>query len=493
MKFETLEFESAILNRISSLNIILGRNGSGKSRFLREIDEQIFRNGDFNTRYISPERAGSFKVDGNIITNQGNDPNFLRNTRSFNQASNFKSGSAMLLRNAELLYLRKITTNPEFRLDLEKTFQNDRLSRINRLLINIQLHIVKDDFEFRTINGEVVRPADISSGESEAVSLASEIIYFFDTIDANKFNILLMDEPDVHLHPDLQARLVRFITEFLDEFENQQEVIAICIATHSAPLVCAAASHHTTSIGTKYFNDKTVELRNASAELKKLSPFFGHPLSLALSDDVPLIVEGEDDERVWQQASRSSQGKIKLFPVQANSIDQMNKIEQLANGLLTSIYDNPVAFSLRDGDGVVNEPIDRLGPVIRYRLNCYSVENLLLTDECLSILGVNWEKIKEAALVWLGSNSNHKGAEIVRQMLVSENRMRHVKIKQIRNLVCSFAGAKKPWEVAVGQSIAQIPVSATASTSMLVDFFGEEGFKAIVHGQLSSFTPSTEA
>src|SRR5690606_7764680 len=126
------------------------------------------------------------------------------------------------------------------------------------------------DFEFRSLaDNRVISPDAISSGESEAVALASEILYFFDTIDPAKFNVLLLDEPDVHLHPDLQARLGKLIIAMLDEFRQHSDSIAVCLSTHSSPLVCSLADSNYVSIGTKSFAVETVELNPTSAQLRK--------------------------------------------------------------------------------------------------------------------------------------------------------------------------------------------------------------------------------
>ncbi|WP_201791882.1 AAA family ATPase [Sphingopyxis witflariensis] len=231
LKIKELSGQAAHLINLNNINVIMGRNGAGKSRFLRDIDQVTSQNMQlYNVRYVSPERAGSFKRDGNVLTNMSNDPTWLRQVRSVNQASNFKAASAMLFREAETLYLRRLASTPEIRMDTTRNFDTDRLSKVNQLLTNISLEMGAADFEFRSLaDGQIVSPDQISSGESEAVALAAEILYFFDTIDPSKFNVLLLDEPDVHLHPDLQARLGKLIIAMLEEFSDHAESIAICL------------------------------------------------------------------------------------------------------------------------------------------------------------------------------------------------------------------------------------------------------------------------
>lgn len=473
---------STRLSGLNNINVIMGRNGAGKSRFLRDIEQTISQDRTrFYARYVSPERAGSFKRDGNILTNMSNSPEWLRQIRAVNQASDFKAASAMLFREAETLYLRRLASTPEIRTDLTRNFQTDRLSKINQLLTNISLEMGNSDFEFRSLtDGQIIPPDQISSGESEAVALAAEVIYFFDTVDPAKFNVLLLDEPDVHLHPDLQARLGKLIIGMLEEFKNHANSITICLSTHSSPLVCSLAASPYVSIGTKSFAVDTVELNPASTELRKIAPFFGHPLSLSLNDDAALILEGEDDERVWQQAARTSQGRIKVFPVLAGSVDQQGHLENLCVDLLGTLYDNPVAFSLRDGDGVVDQPLEHRRSLKRYRLQCYAIENALLTDSCLAVMGTTWQGFVTAATQWVEDNPKHPDIALMKELFDSEDRLRHKKIKKIRQLICSVIGCKKPWEVVVGQAIGALKSEDITNINMLITFLGVEMVRNII-------------
>lgn len=461
-----LNVTGAKATNIGNLNVLLGRNGSGKSRFLRKLDESFSDNSDVNVRYISPERAGVFQRDGAVLTNMEQNKSWLERVRRKNQADKFKAASAQLLRDVETAYLRSLQDKPEIRLDSSKNFRTDRLERINALMPNLRIEQEDSDFVFRSLSGEVIAPDQISSGESESVSLAAEIMYFFETLKSDKFNLLLLDEPDVHMHPDLQARLVYFMIQCLEDLvEDHRNRVAILIATHSTPFVSSLVSSHFARIGTKKFEDDLVQFKPIDDNIKKAAPFFGHPLSLSLSNDVILILEGEDDERVWQQASRSSNSRINVFPVLAQSVDVQGEMERFCETMLTAIYDDPIAYSIRDGDGI-DEKLEPVGPVIRFRLCCYAIENALVTDECLFLLGYSWDEFKQVASRWIESNSSHRDVELIGGLIKSENRMRHQKIKNVRQLICSIAGSNKPWEVLIGQSIAQL------SSKQIVD---EEG------------------
>ena len=84
-------------------------------------------------------------------------------------------------------------------------------------------------------NENVTGPADLSSGESELISLGIECLFFKHECNAAKPNVLLIDEPDVHLHPDLQNSLARFMRETFKDTN-----VTLVIATHSTAALIEA-------------------------------------------------------------------------------------------------------------------------------------------------------------------------------------------------------------------------------------------------------------
>ncbi|WP_428612742.1 hypothetical protein, partial [Pseudoalteromonas sp.] len=98
--------------------------------------------------------------------------------------------------------------------------------------------------------------------------------------------------------------------------------------------------------------------------------------------------------------------------------------------------------------------------VIRYRLQCYAIENLLLTDQCLSVLGKTWEEFKVSATSWLEENDQHRDTQKIQELIDSPDRLVNTKIKAIRQLICSICGSGKPWEVVVGQALGTLDTSS---------------------------------
>ena len=68
-------------------------------------------------------------------------------------------------------------------------------------------------------------------------------------------------------------------------------------------------------------------------------------------------------------------------------------------------------------------------------------------------------------------------------LIHSTDRMRHTKIKAIRNLICPIAtGSSKPWEVVVCQAIARLePRRLPDSSTSLADYIGRDAISSIIY------------
>ena len=199
------------LEGFGKINIILGKNGSGKSILLRKMDKNLSAR-TACVRYVTPERGGNLTYEGSIETNRANSPTWEAGVRRQNQWPQFRQSSAVEFRNLELLVLRSIENDQQIRQSMFKF--NEVIVKINSFLDRIDLKKSESSgFDLFLKGGEKIESAaDLSSGESEFISLAIEIIYFSYLAKTDEYrrqdNWLLLDEPDVHLHPDLQDKLM---------------------------------------------------------------------------------------------------------------------------------------------------------------------------------------------------------------------------------------------------------------------------------------------
>ena len=108
---------SCSISSPTNLNVIVGRNGSGKSRFLRTL-AGLKNNSEYYISYISPERAGSFLVDPGVEHNRQHDKNWESNNRLKNQSDGFKKTSASKLRELAMQFAVRIENDPSLRSQL---------------------------------------------------------------------------------------------------------------------------------------------------------------------------------------------------------------------------------------------------------------------------------------------------------------------------------------------------------------------------------------
>lgn len=464
------------LKDMGFVNIIMGKNGCGKSSLLRHIEEQKMQlNPNFTlVKYISPERAGSLQHDANMEQNINSSPRWLAEVRRANQVGGFKQMTYAEYKSFQLSVLEKIEADYGQGTSLRK-FKQIVDEDINSLLRNV--YIAKGDgkpFEFRTKEtNTVVEPTSISSGESELVTLAIEVLSFAYRAQ-NEHNIhgpslLLMDEPDVHLHPDLQDRLIRFIQKVVSD-----KPIFVIIATHSTAMLGAL------NVGSRvaFMRDKQTEItfQDKAIEMEELLPIFGaHPLSNIYKERPIFLVEGDDELRIWQQAIRVSKGRIPFWPCEVDGKQNLARYEKKANELIGAIYDDATAYSLRDRD---NDPyeIDDSESIIRMRLFCRASENLIFADDVLVSLGTDWEQLKVKVISWLSETNNQSHPQYADMRKFADSGFNRITedLKNIRNLIMAVIGSTLTWETAIGRAIGRLKQTDANTDTSLKGFLGSK-------------------
>jgi len=454
------------------INILLGKNGYGKSTALKAF-EQSFRGQEEigAVKYITPERGGKLQYEPDIEHSITNNVNWLYDTRRVNRFERFRQQSVAQFRKLELLALREIEKDANLRANLDYTFDSV-VEKINALLENVEVR--RSDAGFKLYNkqsGEELNPDVISSGESELISLAVECLVFFKECEEEKVNALLFDEPDVHLHPDLQAKLMRFISDLIDE-----SGFYVFIATHSTAIVGALDSYNEIGVHLMENRQKNLQFRRVLDIHRKILPVFGaHPLSSLFNKSPIFLVEGEDDVRIWQQAVRSSHGKLAIYPCSADGIDNLPEWENEVTSIIDCVYDDATAYSLRDrdeNDGQIE--LEDSGPLVRLRLVCRAAENLVLSDEVLAGLGTSWGELKRKIDHWIKLHAEHNHYTSMCEFRDSGYDSENFDLKEIRNDLMGIIGSAKPWEVAIGQVIGKIIVIGRENFPNLCAFLGEK-------------------
>jgi ABC-type Mn2+/Zn2+ transport system ATPase subunit len=444
-------FTFSDLGRIS---VLLGKNGSGKSTLLKRAEQTVSGKDEWGTtRYITPERGGALIFDASTEQQSSNDPTWIQSTRRVNQYIQFRQQTMVQYRKLELSVLRSLEEKVQSGEAGGPGFE-DVLNSINGLLDNLEIRRDKTQVVFsihEKTTGAVIPAAEISSGESELISLGIECLVFGQEALPDSENLLCLDEPDVHLHPDLQYRFTRFLRGLADKHGFR-----VLIATHSTALLGGLADYEHAAVGLMKIGETDIGFQPIDDTYRRILPVFGaHPLSNVFNEAPVLLVEGEDDERIWQQAVRSSQGALKLYPVACGSVDIVHDYEQRVKDVIDAVYDNARALSLRDRDETSGE-MDDLPPVVRLKLACRSAENLLVSDEVLSVVGLTWAEVEERIEGWLTRDPDHPRHGAMQGFKDGGYDRKAADLKDVRMLlVGEIFASNKPWEVLVGQALGQ--------------------------------------
>ena len=462
-----VEVGNTTLQGLGRINVIMGKNGCGKSRLLRAMGAQRLRETYSKLRYLPPERFGELLPNSNAES-QVRQNNFDDLRNSGNGHGTSRQMSFALLRDSEISFSRRVQETRSYSPETDITVLIDR---VNGLLDNIQMNS-EGEFIERS-NGHRVRGGALSSGESEVVSMALELLHFAETLPRGERGLLVLDEPDVHIHPDLQAKLANLMLDIVRASE-----VDLLIATHSTSLLSALARDELTHVAFMQAGVPSLQFRPRTEELQRLLPVFGaHPLSQVFHQSTPLMLEGDDDVWLWQQVVRSSNGVLQLAPVACRGVQNMAATEQLASEVLGSVYDHARAVSIRDGDDNPGVPLDSSGCVSSFRLNCYAAENLMLASEVLERCSTDADSLKADLERWVEVNANHSHRSHVESLLASWNVRRTASIKHVRNIVLGLLDSAKPWPVLIGQAIAAMlsqPTQAQVTDEDLANYLGAD-------------------
>lgn len=454
------------------VNFLIGKNGCGKSTLLRELEQNLSQASEWFVKYITPERGGSLTYNANIEQNISQNIEWLQSVRRTNRFEQFREQSVSQFRNLELFVLREIEKDINFRRDHSYTFESV-VDQINKLLPLVSLVRSSSGFEIHTKAGDSrVDPKSISSGESEAIALAIEALVFSRECQSRPKRLLLIDEPDVHLHPDLQARYVRFLETLAAEKDFK-----VLIATHSTAMVGSVQKKDECQLAFMPLRRSTeIEFAAFDEIVSSVLPIFGaHPLSDIFNETPVLLVEGDDDKRIWEQVVRTTRGRILLHPCVVGSIDKISEWETWLVQKLPSLYDEPRAFSIRDRDEDKGELEDR-PPVVRFRLGCRAAENMILANDTLEKTGRAWDAVVTDCEKWLATYPEHACYSAMKKFADTGFDRFNADLKEIRNVLLAIVGVSKPWEVLVGQTIADVALRPARDEKehSLIRYLGEK-------------------
>jgi hypothetical protein len=107
------------------------------------------------------------------------------------------------------------------------------------------------------------------------------------------------------------------------------------------------------------------------------------------------------------------------------------------------------------------------------RFSCRAVENLMLSDDVLARADVNWGGMQERIRNWVIANPEHQFHSDTQAFVDGGFDRKGHNLKAIRNILVGLMSSK-PWEVLVGQTLAELAKNGgPPSDGNLREFLGE--------------------
>jgi energy-coupling factor transporter ATP-binding protein EcfA2 len=453
------------LHKFTSITAVFGKNGSGKSRLLRAIRDTDPK----HCHYIIPERIGAFEYSPGNLAEEGD----ARSRRGASQTNFNNTYRTRVTTRVQAYFLARGTRD-----DPTQYTRPSELSRfLGMLLPDFEMTLTgKSNPPFRLIRKATEQPVgsveQLSSGEAQVLTIALDLLTIAAMweLDEAPKRVMLIDEPDAHIHPDLQVRFADFVVSIASYYDLQ-----VVVATHSPALLAALGQFGGQSASVIYLDRTRAEFKAApfSSGVRELAACLGgHALMGPLFGVPLLLVEGDDDYRIWSQVPRHHVVSFSVIPCGGDEIFRYQRSLELIFSALREPT-KPAGFALLDGDKALpaaspDQPQDHIKFL---RLKCHEAENLYLSDEVLEDLGITWGE----AVTRIVSEAHRFGQKEAGLATAAGWDRREVDIHELVDQLTQILDPKNVhWTIRVGRAIgSQRPVG------QLADFLGDAIVEAL--------------
>ncbi len=445
------------LNGMTDFTVLVGKNGSGKSVLLRSWRDQDQE----GVHYVAPERTGEMDFQPQYITQEMD----VGNRRSGSTRNYVPDYRRRIIGRVQTYFMQRGNTrgnvvppgNPDEIEALLTSLTSDFSVTLKAGTPSYDLTRVGTDEKIGGVD-------QLSSGEAQLLTIGLDILTIAAIwdIENRAQRILLIDEPDAHIHPDLQVRFAEFLFRVLDRFKLQ-----VVVATHSMSLLAAAGQFggDRTSViflqRTKHafaaqsFDAARKEAATVLGGHVLMGPLFGAPL---------LLVEGDDDFRIWGQVPRHHVINLGVLPCNGEEIFKYQKSLERTLESISDAKPKPIGYALIDGDKKLPAPNpDNRQQFVRFiQLSCHEAENLYLTDEVLAQWGLTWTDARAKLIAAADANPT------LAVFSSSTFDKRHADIKDLISHVAELLDPKNvEWTQRVGAAIGK-----AKPTGELASFLG---------------------
>lgn len=275
--------ESIKLTFYSGLTIFVGPNGSGKTQVMKKLKYDLKSKVDGKlVRYLSSNRIGTLEQ-------------YRSKTTPYYQDYDSVNLGGMDTKNKR--HELEVATGDFFALDERKDIYIKVTERLSKLFNrNVFLQWDSGNLKVYFKRNKFSKEYSIANESSGLVNIVSILAALYD----DDVKVLLIDEPEVSLHPQLQAFLLSEIMKVAGDY-NEKNKKMIIMATHSTDMI-NIRSIESLSNYVFFLEDgkspvqivpNSEELKNS--KLKDLIPRLGQIHKKAFFIERPLLVEGVSD------------------------------------------------------------------------------------------------------------------------------------------------------------------------------------------------------
>ncbi|KXH88043.1 MULTISPECIES: AAA family ATPase [Bacillus] len=290
LKIEIPGFFNSASNPITineGLTILLGPNGGGKTQFLRELKRQFIKlETNKKVRLLSAGRLFSLENYRSDLDGRHNGvPNYEGASFGSKDMRRHRHTSESLLGDFHTLSLR-----------------TDLMVKVRERLISLFKRDIKFHWDSGNLKVEFIAYGEekISYASAKEASGLLHLVTILAALYDDEVGVLLIDEPELSLHPQYQAFLLREIKNMAGDPSEKNKKLVI-ISTHSSKLIDI---HNIEKIHNIIFFKNTetppLQISRDRPELKKqkiieLISRIGQAHKEAFFSSKPILVEGHSD------------------------------------------------------------------------------------------------------------------------------------------------------------------------------------------------------
>lgn len=226
-------------------------------------------------------------------------------------------------------------------------------------------------------SGQIIPFQDLSSGEKEVFFILS----FFLRHDVSNA-VIVIDEPELHLHPELARLLVRTMQSI--KLGNQ-----VWLATHNPEIIDEAGRDRViyVSRNPETFNSTVIKGTDEIQGIRIMRDMFGFSGYIGIAKRM-VFLEGENssaDRKVFSNVFPTYGSNLKFIP--ANSSENQSRINAAIMSILEMDLGWAQFYLLRDRDYLTQDFVNKYNEHASgrvYVLKRHEIENYLLDDALIA-------------------------------------------------------------------------------------------------------------